>query len=148
VAGRGRSSPPIDVRLWTYVDTIQPGHHWLWTGRLHDGDNGYARIRVDGRLRRAHMVAYELLVGPVPPGLVIDHLCRVRHCLNPDHLEPVPHAVNVQRGYDAVRGTWDERTNCINGHRYPEVGYRDGHRRTGAYYRRCLACESSHRQVT
>lgn len=53
---------------------------------------------MDGKPRRAHRVAYELLVGPIPEGLVLDHLCRVRHCVNPDHLEPVTKRENERRG--------------------------------------------------
>lgn len=98
MARRGRSAFPIDVRLWDNVDTIEPGRCWIWTGKLHDGDRGYAKVRVAGQLRKAHRVAYELLVGPVPDGLVIDHLCRVRHCINPEHMEPVTNAENVRRG--------------------------------------------------
>jgi hypothetical protein len=60
-------------------------------------------------------VAYELAKGPIPDGLVIDHLCRVRHCVNPEHLEAVPHRVNTLRGvsYHAERA---RSATCIRGH--------------------------------
>jgi hypothetical protein len=52
----------------------------------------------EGKLRSSHKTYYERKYGNVPDGLTLDHLCRVRHCVNPDHLEPVPHLVNVDRG--------------------------------------------------
>src|SRR5262245_28915102 len=57
----------------------------LWTGRI--SGQGYGGINVDGKPLRAHRLAYELAHGPIPPGLTLDHLCRVRTCVNPDHLE-------------------------------------------------------------
>src|SRR5262247_3954687 len=73
----------------------------LWVaGALH---NGYGSIRVSVGRRRsramlAHRVAYELTRGPIPVGLQLDHLCRVRSCINPQHLEAVPQRVNLLRG--------------------------------------------------
>jgi len=69
---------------------------WVWTGSLQGG--GYARIMTDGRMQPAHRVAYELKHGPIPDGLEMDHLCRVRCCVNPDHLEAVTTSVNQLRG--------------------------------------------------
>lgn len=74
---------------------------WLWRGSHGPASNGYGRIGVgtqrQRRSRLAHRVSYELLVGPIPDGLVLDHLCGVRHCVNPDHLEPVTQKENVRR---------------------------------------------------
>lgn len=78
-----------------------------WTG-VH-GPKGYGRISVGGKTRIVHRVAYEVLVGPIPEGLEIDHLCRVRDCINVQHLEPVTHLENVRRRRDNP----DE---CANGH--------------------------------
>lgn len=72
---------------------------WCWLGRLNR--NGYARGRWEGREPVMHRVTYELLIGPIPAGLILDHLCKVRRCINPEHLEPVTHRVNTLRG-DAV----------------------------------------------
>jgi DNA-binding transcriptional ArsR family regulator len=78
------------------------GPCWLWTGS-HNGK--YGKLSVDKRLMYAHRFAYEVHKGAIPDGHVIDHLCRVRLCVNPDHLEPVTNAENIERGAgsDAVR---------------------------------------------
>lgn len=68
---------------------------WLWR---HAGGVGYGTARVGGRTVNAHRLAYEAFVGPVPEGLELDHLCRVRRCVNPNHLEPVTRSENMRRG--------------------------------------------------
>lgn len=76
---------------WLFV-----GSQW---GRDHKVPGGaYGQVREGERRRPAHVVIYEQLIGPVPAGLVLDHLCRMRLCVNPDHLEPVTHAENAKRG--------------------------------------------------
>jgi hypothetical protein len=83
-----------DDRFWSKVDAR--GVCWEWTGwRDKDGYGGCG----DGR---AHRVAWTKLVGPVPEGLVLDHLCRNPPCVNPDHLEPVTPKVNTARGRTAA----------------------------------------------
>ncbi len=69
---------------------------WLWTGVR--TTEGYGQVWRDGRMRMAHREVYELLRGPIDHGLVLDHLCRTPACVNPDHVEPVTQAENVQRG--------------------------------------------------
>lgn len=91
----------------------QPDGCWLYTGALMA--DGYARVKdtsTDHALL-VHRVVYEQLVGPIPDGLVLDHLCRVRNCVNPKHLEPVTGAENIRRG---VRARLGERTRCAEGH--------------------------------
>lgn len=88
---------------------------WLYTGAL--AADGYARVK-DTSTDRAllvHRVVYDELVGTVPDGLVLDHLCRVRNCVNPQHLEPVTDAENIRRG---VRARLGERTHCAEGHEF------------------------------
>ena len=92
------------------------GECWMWTGAT--GER-YGRFYVgrDGgkaRWRGAHRVVYEALVGPVPSGLELDHLCRNRLCVNPIHLEPVTHQENCRRG--RVGKYLSERTHCKHGH--------------------------------
>lgn len=69
---------------------------WLWTAS--DNGRGYGRVYFGGVLSQAHRAVYELLRAPIPSGHELDHLCRVTFCVNPDHLEPVIHRVNVRRG--------------------------------------------------
>lgn len=86
---------------------------WLWTGML--AWNGYGLFYVAKRLKRAHRIAYAELAGPIPEGLSLDHLCRVRHCVNPAHLEPVPNRTNVLRG-EGITAQNARKTECIRGH--------------------------------
>lgn len=83
---------------------------WLWTGAA-DG-HGYGHINIGGRFPAVHRVMYELERGPIPVGLVLDHLCRTPLCCNPDHLEPVTQRENLRRGFH-----WQAaKTHCKNGH--------------------------------
>ena len=95
---------------------------WLWTG-TNDGRHGYGRIWLDGKMRYAHRVGYELLAGSIPEGLELDHLCRVPCCVNPDHLVPVSHRENCRRGITgAVNGAREAaKTHCKRGHPYNKV---------------------------
>jgi|HubBroStandDraft_2_1064218.scaffolds.fasta_scaffold296591_2 hypothetical protein len=88
---------PIEQRLEKHTIPEPNSGCLIWLGSTTDG---YGRIGI-GRSRRtrgAHIVAYELANGPVPEGLQLDHKCRVRCCVNPDHLEPVTQQVNIGRG--------------------------------------------------
>jgi hypothetical protein len=80
---------------------------------------GYGQIGLGGRgtgLGLAHRVAYELLVGPILEGLHLDHLCRNRKCVNPDHLEPVTPKVNANRGFNIRNIREAAKLYCVNGH--------------------------------
>ena len=114
----GRNPTPLPQRLWAKVDKAAPDGCWLWTGAT---KNGYGAVYVGaGRSEPAHRVAYQLLVGPIPVGLVLDHLCRNRRCVNPEHLDPVTHATNILRGtgYSARNAAV---THCPQGHAYDET---------------------------
>lgn len=98
----GKGHPDSLERFWSYVDRSKTEDGcWLWNG--HRESNGYGRFRHDGRRSGAHRFAYEAEVGPIPDGLTIDHLCRVRHCVNPAHLEAVTSRENTRRR-DDLRG--------------------------------------------
>jgi hypothetical protein len=92
---------------------------WLWTGNVCP-TTGYGRLGYMGEKLRAHRVAYELAHGPIPEGLVIDHLCRVTVCVNPAHLEAVTIRENTLRGISppARRA---KATECGRGHAFTEA---------------------------
>lgn len=101
--------PPLE-RFWEKVEKTDSC--WLWTAAL--SQDGYGLFR-DGRSQSAHRWLYKQLVGEIPDGLQLDHLCRVRNCVNPAHLEPVTLAENARRG---------RLTHCKRGHELtPENTY-------------------------
>jgi hypothetical protein len=103
---------------------------WLWTA--YTRKDGYGVFGVtSGDTWLAHRWAYEQWVGPIPKGLTIDHLCRVRNCVNPDHMEPVPPGVNTLRG-DTFQARNAAKTHCPKGHEYYVVNDRG--------WRRCRTC--------
>lgn len=73
---------------------------WEWTAAV--SSDGYGQAKRAGRVQRAHRYIYEILVGPLGSGLQLDHLCRVRHCVNPAHLDPVAPLENIRRGLPVV----------------------------------------------
>lgn len=111
---------------------------WLWPGAV--TSNGYGKIgmgsRSDGTRRTVstHVLTYTMMIGPVPEGMELDHLCRVRNCCFPGHLEPVTHHENVVRGENGYRN----KTHCKNGH--PFDAENTAPRRDGGK-RRCLTCK-------
>lgn len=111
---------PIE-RFWLRVDRDGPvpearpelGPCWIWTGSTTRG--GYGQHWNGIKQRKTHAMGYELLVGPIPPGLELDHLCRVRVCCNPQHLEPVTGLVNQARGHTVIARNL-AKVACDNGH--------------------------------
>jgi len=89
-----------------FVDkvTVLASDCWLWMGGGTGRDHAYGQFWYAGTNGLAHRFSYETLVGPIPEGLEIDHLCRVQRCVNPTHLEPVTPSVNIQRGRAAKKG--------------------------------------------
>jgi hypothetical protein len=97
-------------RFWAKVDTASDC--WAWLGYLSEG---YGTFHVAGRPIPAHRFAYQLIVGPIPQGLQLDHLCRNRRCVNPAHLEPVTRRVNILRG-ESPTALNAAKTHCDHGH--------------------------------
>lgn len=90
---------PLAERVWRRIEPEPNSGCWLWTG--HITDDGYGAVGDQGRSHLVHRVLYALLVGPIPPDRELDHLCRMRRCGNPRHVEPVPGVINVRRGLRA-----------------------------------------------
>lgn len=130
--GRLLSNLVVDLNAPRLIDNSAC---WLWT-RYRDED-GYGHIARNGRAPGVHIVAWELFRGPVPDGLELDHLCRVRHCANPDHLEPVTRAENVGRtplhAFALANAAKDK---CDSGHEFTEANTYT--KRNGS--RECRAC--------
>lgn len=129
------SSTSVGVRDPLRKFELGPAGCWLWTGSLNAAGYGKHGKKV------AHRVVYELLVGPIPPGLQMDHLCRVRRCVNPDHLEPVTQQVNIERGEGACARN-ARVTHCPRGH-----AYADGNLYVNPQgFRRCRLCVARHQR--
>ena len=127
---------PLD-RFMSYVDR-SPGTCWLWTGSINRG--GYGRFKAPaGRSVLAHRWAYERFIGPIPEGLELDHLCRVRHCVNPYHLEPVTTRENMMRG-DTFQSANARKTHCPQGHEYTPENTMWITNKPGYKGRRCRIC--------
>jgi len=93
---RIRSRPPLCEEDYVVVDRGFTTPCWIRKGFL--TSTGYTKVRIGGTQKYAHRVMYEQTVGPIPDGLVLDHLCRQTDCICPDHVEAVTDAVNIRRG--------------------------------------------------
>lgn len=124
-------SATTSERFWAKVEKTDTC--WLWASYIKP--NGYATFwepAVQSKVY-VHRWVYEQEVGPIPEGLEIDHLCSVRHCVNPDHLEPVTHHENMLRG-DTIAARNARKTQCPRGHALV-VEYDRG--------RRCIECHAA-----
>lgn len=123
-----KNPTPSTQRFWALVNKNGPvpeyaphlGPCWLWLA--HTSSEHYGHFKIGGRPTLAHRWAYKTLVGPIPEGLQIDHLCRVRHCVNPEHMEPVTPLVNTRRGETGQKNA--RKTHCPLDHPYDDKNTR------------------------
>ena len=110
------------ARFWSKVEQ-GPDGCWLWTATTATGGYGNFGIKRLKKTVYAHRYAYEEIKGQIPDGLQIDHLCRVRSCVNPDHMEAVTRTENLSRGFGpaAVNA---RKVVCVRGHPYNETNTR------------------------
>lgn len=126
----------LEERFWSKVRS--EGDCLIWTSTTDKA--GYPDFHVSGYPKcRAHRFAYWLVYGTIPEGLVLDHLCRNRNCVNPTHLEPVTQRENVHRGL-GIAARNRAKTHCPQGHPYDEVNTTVVTFTTGRKARYCRAC--------
>ncbi len=126
------------VEYWTpndlkrFFDKVEKSDNcWLWTATK--SHNGYGQFYFNGKLIYSHRFVYQVMIGDIPKGLDLDHLCRVRNCVNPDHLEPVTRQENLSRG---KINQHKNKTHCKRGHKFTN----ENTRITTKGSRQCLNC--------
>jgi hypothetical protein len=107
---------------------------YCWDWLAYTNYRGYGEVAYNGKKVNAYKLMYELFVQIVPEGLVLDHLCRRRICVNPDHLEPVTQEVNMSRGANATK------THCKNGHEFAGHNLMVRTKKNGKTRRQCRTC--------
>jgi HNH endonuclease len=126
---------PVEERILAWVSPEPNSGCWIWMGNL--SPEGYGRIGINRRKMYAHRISYECFVGVIPSGLELDHKCRMRCCVNPEHLEPVTHRENGLRGISPLAEN-ARKTSCVNGHAFtPENTH------VGKSGRKCKACRAA-----
>jgi hypothetical protein len=134
-----RSNPEAQQKLYARFDAkVEQGFPcWRWKAAV--SDTGYGSIGVEGKTCYAHRIAYERYKGSIPPGFDIDHLCRNRWCVNPDHLEAVPRTINLRRGLNGVL-----KKTCAQGHPWTEEHI---YHRPGSGKKMCGTCSLERARV-
>lgn len=125
------------LRRYLNINTLEDPGCWLWHGSI--DKNGYGKAVRNAGHYRAHRFSYELLVGPIPRGLQLDHLCRNRSCVNPTHLEIVTNRENWLRG-KTPSSMYAKQTHCKHGHLLSGDNVYNWSKRPG--WRTCRMCNA------
>ncbi len=126
-------TPDFLTKFWSRVK--KSNNCWEWTATL-DG-RGYGKCYWKHKQLSSHIISYQLMVGDVPEGLELDHLCRNKKCVNPDHLEAVTHRENMLRGF-APSAIHARKTHCPQGHLYNGINLI-----TYGTNRKCRICKNA-----
>lgn len=131
--------PRLSSRFWQKVTILESGC-WDWCATRNQFGYGIYRTRENNAYgtKVAHRILYLVLVGAIPEGLELDHLCRVRSCVNPDHLEVVTHRENLLRG-NGIPARNAAKVACLNGHPYVTRV-----RPNGRIFRECPECKRAY----
>ena len=122
--------------FWTYIDKTDTC--WLWTGSKVGGYGVYSTGATRGLEEQAHRFAWQALVGEIPEAMELDHICGIRNCVNPGHLQLVEQGFNRKQGLKVARANQKARTHCKRGHEYTDENTyieREG-------WRRCKSCQA------
>lgn len=133
---------PLEERLARYSEINLVTSCIEWTGAKNKA--GYGQIKVAGKQLGAHVVAYEVWVGPVEDGMTIDHTCLNIACINVEHLEQVTQQVNILRGPTTLAGRNARKTHCPRGHRYSKANTYHHRRHHG---RSCNECRRIRQRI-
>src|SRR5690349_18712112 len=120
--------------LMTDRYTVDANGCWIWNGKPRK--DGYCKIKIQGKTYYAHIISYKSAGLDIPEGYTLDHLCRVRNCVNPAHLEPVTQKVNTARGISVVAVNM-KKTHCNAGHEFTPENTREA--KGKRHCRKCCA---------